>query len=201
MKVKIGPYLTWWGPYQIADLLQYFGVSEDRCHAIGKRLADIEWLSSLCEWIYSKRNRTVKVKIDKFDTWNMDSTLAIIILPMLKQLKETKHGYPISLCEGSSNSAQYCFDFYEETEDAVWTTAEKRWNDIFDEMIWAFTQLQPDYDWEEQYWIKSPKIDFRGSNGEMALSGELDVEGMRAHQNRITEGLKLFGQYYQNLWD
>jgi hypothetical protein len=28
--------------------------------------------------------RKIDVRIDKYDTWNMDSTLAYIILPMLK---------------------------------------------------------------------------------------------------------------------
>ena len=35
-----------------------------------------------------------RVKIDKFDTWNMDVTLAYIIVPMLKRLKEVKQGAP-----------------------------------------------------------------------------------------------------------
>ena len=34
------------------------------------------------------------VKIDAHDTWSMDCTLAHIIVPMLKQLKETTHGAP-----------------------------------------------------------------------------------------------------------
>jgi hypothetical protein len=36
--------------------------------------------------------RIEHIKIDRWDTWNMDSTLAPIILPMLKQLREDKHG-------------------------------------------------------------------------------------------------------------
>jgi hypothetical protein len=28
-----------------------------------------------------------------------------------------------------------------------------------------------------------------------------DFNGMRLHQERIQEGLELFGKYYQNLWD
>ena len=35
-----------------------------------------------------------EIRIDRQDTWNMAETLADIILPMLKQLKETKHGAP-----------------------------------------------------------------------------------------------------------
>ena len=34
------------------------------------------------------------VKIDYYDTWSMDHTLADIILPMLQQLKASKHGAP-----------------------------------------------------------------------------------------------------------
>jgi len=39
-------------------------------------------------------DRVIDVHIDEFDTWSMDDTLSHIILPMLKQLKETKHGAP-----------------------------------------------------------------------------------------------------------
>ena len=35
-----------------------------------------------------------KIKINSWDTWSMDYTLAHIILPMLKQLKKTHHGAP-----------------------------------------------------------------------------------------------------------
>ena len=39
--------------------------------------------------------RNIKVHIDPYDTWNMDSTLSHIILPMLIQVRETKHGSPV----------------------------------------------------------------------------------------------------------
>jgi len=40
------------------------------------------------------RPQITHVKIDRWDTWSMDHTLAHIIITMLKQLKETKHGAP-----------------------------------------------------------------------------------------------------------
>ena len=36
MKVIIGKYKNWIGPYQIADSLQWLGWSEDKCHLIGE---------------------------------------------------------------------------------------------------------------------------------------------------------------------
>ena len=41
-----------------------------------------------------KGNQKVSIRIDPWDTWSMDTTLAHIVLPMLKQLKATKHGAP-----------------------------------------------------------------------------------------------------------
>lgn len=46
-----------------------------------------------------KEDRVVNIHIDKWDTWNMDHTLALIIVPMLKQLRDTNHGYPSHLTD------------------------------------------------------------------------------------------------------
>ena len=44
---------------------------------------------------YPKNGKQRKsIKIDPWDTWNMDHTLAEIILPMLKQLRKTQLGAP-----------------------------------------------------------------------------------------------------------
>jgi len=39
--------------------------------------------------------RKVQVAIHDYDTWSADHTLSLIILPLLKRLKELKHGSPI----------------------------------------------------------------------------------------------------------
>ena len=92
MKVYIGPYLSWIGPYQIADKI-FFWVKKDpteeqesrwdyRLHdRFGAWLAGT-WAKTLCNWIHSKKDRKIAIRIDKYDTWGMDHTLALIILPM-----------------------------------------------------------------------------------------------------------------------
>ena len=88
MKVKIGPFLTYWGPYQIAEKLLFWcnKYEDDRVSNLGEWLAGGKerdsWLNTFTNWVYSKRKRTVKIHIDKYDTWNMDGTMALIILPM-----------------------------------------------------------------------------------------------------------------------
>ena len=89
MKVYIGPYTDWIGPYQLAEKLLFwlekYDNDEDdkRIHALGDRLSSWKWLVKLCEWIDSKKKRKLKVRIDYYDTLSMDHTLSYIILPML----------------------------------------------------------------------------------------------------------------------
>ena len=92
---------------------------------------------------YPKGNgqRKVNIQIDKFDTWSMDHTLAMIIFPMLLQLKETKHGVPneiVSDIGGENYSEQQSFDFYSETYQESFDKACDRWDEILDKMIWSF---------------------------------------------------------------
>jgi hypothetical protein len=77
------------------------------------------------------------------------------------------------------------------------------------EMIWAFEQLN-DENWENQYWITHPELDFTKhpeDEGKTAIpvrwkvEGAADWEGMEKHRARIQNGLRLFGVYFQNLWD
>jgi hypothetical protein len=211
MKVYIGPYKNWVGPYQMADWLQRVGVNKDTCHDIGAWLDEKTPLGKICNWLYSKNQRKIKIRIDKYDTWGMDHTLALIILPMLKQLKETKHGSPgdMPAFDQTSNSAQGSFEFYAEGDDASWDEGHKQWEVILDEMIWAFEQLVAD-DWEDQYWKIKPELDmadYPEDEGKVTVpvrwkvKGECDWEGMRKHQERITAALTNFGRYFEGLWD
>ena len=66
----------------------------------------------------NKGKRKMSIKIDKWDSWNADHTLAIIIHPVLVQLKKDTHGYP--------------------SEKGM---TMKKWNVILDKMIFAFNEL------------------------------------------------------------
>lgn len=198
MKVYIGPYKDWWvGPYQIADSLKYLGVSDSTCYKIAKAMPP--WVSNACEFIYKHNplaKRKVYVKIDKYDTWNMDSTLANIILPMLKQLKATKHGIPSHFFSDSAD-AQLRFDFY---EDNHFKDGEAQWNVVLDKMIFAFDHIVDD-SWEDAFstgeFDRTKDLCSEGWKGTYVC----DYDGIKAVTVQIQEGLELFGKYYRNLWD
>lgn len=164
------------------------------------------------------------IKIDAQDTWSMDSTLAPIILPMLKQLKETKHGsHFVDLQDVPEElryftyddyEAQSCFDWYHEhkVEDGK-CDIHARWDWCLSEMIWAFEQLC-DEDHDSQFHtgvrdLKSVACAW-DENGKPTLftfeegpnhTAKFDVEGYEKHNERINNGLRLFGKYYRGLWD
>ena len=141
MKIYIGPYKNWFGPYQLADLLKHFGVSENKCHNIGGRLSET-WVGKFLEWVHSKRKRTMIIRIDRYDTWSMDHTLSFIVLPMLKQLKETKQGSALvddeDVPEHLRSTAPGARDGCEEWDCD--NNLHSRWDWVIDEMIWAFEQ-------------------------------------------------------------
>ena len=234
MKVNIGPYINWIGPYQIADMI-FFWVEkypdekleqrwDYRIHdKFGDWLAGgpekDSWLTKLCQWVQNNRQRRMKIHIDNYDVWSMDATLSPIILPMLIKLKEIKHGsgyveledVPVEMryTQTEEYDPQYTFDFYQAAEVKMECDIHTRYSWLLDELIWTFTQMCDD-DWEEQYWITHPEIDFTEypeDDGKTSrplrwkVEGECDWVGRQKHQDRIDNGLMLFGKYFRTLWD
>jgi hypothetical protein len=201
MKIKIGPYNNYVGPYQIAEKilffipkykgknhLEYNEAYEKYVDSFGKWLSEDKdgndtWLTKLCFWIESKRKRTIKVKIDRWDTWSMDHTLALIILPMLKQLNETKHGAPTT---DDEDVPEHLRSTSAEPKENEWDTDSNhflRWDWVLAEMIWSFEQLVDD------------------SSEDKFHKDVFDKEGFLEHRKRVDNGLRLFGKYYRGLWD
>ena len=164
--------------------------------------------------------RKVNVEIEHFDTWSLDHTLALIILPALIQLKEAKHGVPSEFAEtgGEDYQDQRSFDFYKEDNDWAFEQRCKQWDEVLDKMIWSFEQLVKD-DYSDQYhhgkidmdWVKTDKTYPNPITGKMEATYQMvdknpdehwyDSVGHQLHEARVQEGLELFGKYYRSLWD
>lgn len=140
----------------------------------------------LYDWFgYSPKQKT-SIRIDKYDTWSMDHTLAPIILPMLVQLKETKQGAPMVDMKDvpkelrATKSQQ---NKYAQGGD-VDPKHFERWDWVLDEIIHAFEQKNKD-DWTAPYYEYN----------------KWDRDAVKVEQERISNGFRLFGKYYENLWD
>ena len=167
------------------------------------RIRKYPWQPTMPDWVYEiqvlrdawwcffefindwQEQRRVSVKIDPWDTWSMDHTLAEIVLPMLVQLKQTKHGAPVVDQEDvpeNLRAGKLELELYAKngTTDALFF---KRWDWVLDEMIYAFhTKVEGD----EVY---------------MRFDPDTQREEMLAEQERISNGFRLFGKYYEALWD
>ena len=233
MKVKIRKYPTWWGPFQLMETIFFWAKTKDEyglpdspewVHNAGEWYADT-WLGRGHIWLAQKLQswqdrRRVSVKLDPWDTWNADDTLAHIVLPMLVNLKLTKQGapnvdpedVPENLRAGKLEIEQYNTDG---TTDALFF---KRWDYVLDEMIWAFSEHTKDYDEAEgKFWSGTHDIEwtpvdedsnevakedakyFRMDRGPNDTS-EWDREGWQAYMDRKKNGFRLFGKYYTSLW-
>lgn len=213
MKVYLGPYITWIGPYQIARYMLFWldpdkDEDDQRIHDLGHWLAENKdgsdsWLTKLCNWIQSKKKRREWVHIDNYDVWGMDHTLALIIHPMLVKLKAQKHGYgwidnadvPKELRSTATGARagiknKWDWDNY----------AEARYSWVMDELIWTFEQLADDDTGESKFYDhteSSKEKDFNKSIQKL----KVDRAGLEAHNKRIENGLRLFGKYFRTLWD
>lgn len=123
-----------------------------------------------------KKNRSIKYK----DIYSLDNTIARFVLPRLKFFKKNIIGYPPDIT-------------YEE------------WKSIIDKMILAFELIldksEPNFG---ELKFNTEKTD----NGHWKMvedpDSTFDAEAyMKWHKDRqstIAEGLKLFAEYFQDLW-
>ena len=244
MHVKIGKYKSWFGPYQLAEAIMFWVPKEkdeygfphtaDRVHKFGEWLAhgSIEpepavgevsswgedrpetWIYRLLKWIDSKKKRKISVHIDRWDTWNMETTLGYIVRPMLKQLKEKTHGAPWVDDEDVPEELRSTAapELTQEQKDTGHTDDNhfKRWDWVMSEMIFAFESLEGgvNEDWEDQF--TTGEYDYQSVKQEdgnyLMVQGpkhtaETDWDARKEYGKRIQNGFRLFGKYYQNLWD
>lgn len=215
MKIYINNYRHHWlSPYTILEKVFFWreiDYDEPVIEKWANRLAPLsQTLQKVLDIIHPKINY---VKIDRWDTWSMDNTLAYIVLPMLKQLKATKQGAPFVDDEDVPEELKSTSAPPKENEYDTDANHFKRWDWVIDEMIFAF-ECKLDYTWQDKFssgnhdrqtvacawdengkptmyeWIKGPNDTYK-----------CDYDGMKVVQDRITNGFRLFGKYYEGLWD
>lgn len=175
-------------------------------------------ISRAIQWVLDRVHPKIDyVKIDRWDTWSMDHTLGHIALPMLKQLNATKHGAPFVDDEDVPEELKSTAAPPKENEWDTDANHFARWDWVMAEMIFAFEHRLDD-SWEDAY--RSGEHDFLwvpvDADGNEVPKGEhkftemrrgpndtyrCDYDGMKIVQDRIQNGFRLFGKYYQALWD
>ena len=136
----------------------------------------------------SRKNKAHHVRIDNHDVWSLDYTLAHIIHPALIRLRERvpHFGYPTPYNETEA-WPEFCSQgsFVEILDrDAESKYYETLWMEKLQKMIDAFAMIVDEADDYDK------------------IAHHRDDEDKRTEWNRkIDEGLKLFSENYQGLWD
>ena len=240
MKVYISGYRDHWiSPYTMLDYAFWWtdwskcsrdktvirSLEEERKH---KYIERPEWaekwsdrltpISRAIQWVWDRVHPPIKyVKIDRYDTWSMDHTLADIVLPMLKQLKEKQHGAGFV---DDTDVPEELKSTAAPPKENEWDTDAnhfKRWDWVMNEMIFAF-ECKVDDSWQDAFregehdilWVPVDADGNEVPKGEHKYTEmrhgpndtyKCDYEGMKKVEERIQNGFRLFGRYYQNLWD
>jgi hypothetical protein len=122
------------------------------------------------------------IKIDSEDTWNVDHTLALIIVPLLQRMKLEKHGAPF--VDDADVPWYYRDNVNKQDEHGLSEAHFKKYDWVVDEMIWTFQQFIYS-DWEISRYFRNDKF---------------DQVGYDRHNESIENGLRLFAKYYRTLW-
>ena len=117
-----------------------------------------------------KNGETEVIQIHDYDTWSMDHTLSRIIYPMLVKFKADAMSFPTTL---DQNDVPYFLQLKEGlSEEAEFDIYEKQWEWVLNEMIYAFDLVS---NCEDSY----PPLE---------------------ENERMQNGLELFGKYFRHLW-
>ena len=222
MKIYKSKYRNHWiSPYTMLEKIcfwekdrdVFYNLEDDPNHKYEKITNVLLYVSRGIQWVLDLIHPRINyVKIDYYDTWNMDSTLSDIILPMLKQLKENQHGAPFVDDEDVPKELRSIYALPREPWDTDGNHF-KRWEWVLDEMIFAFEHKLND-DWQDEF--RSGEADWKhvpcqwDENGKATLfkmeegpnhTYKCDYDAIAEVQKRIDNGFRLFGKYYQGLWD
>jgi hypothetical protein len=222
LKVYINKYRdNWLSPYTILDKVFFWREIDYEEPVIARWSDRLQPLCLALQSVLGVINPKIDwVKIDRWDTWSMDHTLSQIALPMLIQLQKSTHGAPgvddKDVPEHLRSTAPGARDNCEEEWD-IDDNHFLRWDWVLKEMIHAHRSKVDDA-WEDQFWTgewgdtlwEKSDVEFPNpitgkmeSTYSMSQTGtrECDWDGLKKEQERIQNGFRLFGKYYQNLWD
>ena len=143
------------------------------------------WLQSLYNATINRyldnKQRTVKIRVDRYDSWTAYQTIAMVAVPVLKQLQKTKHGSPYVDPEDVPEHLRPEGEM--PTNGDIDDKHHDRWDWALSEILWSLEQCARE-DYMEDFY-----------------DGDVDIDGLKAHEERMQNGLRLMGKYFLNLWD
>lgn len=122
-----------------------------------------------------RKNRRVHVHVDDYDVWNADTTMATIIVAVLNKYREDITGSPHvqneDVPEHLHMTKEQVAQFLEYGETD--SQFYERWKYVIDEMIYAMN---------------------------VVANNDVEYEYLKEQEDRVNNGLRLFGKYMRAIW-
>ena len=132
------------------------------------------------KFIVGKLKKNLKqkiiIKINDEDVWNLDYTMALILLPMFKRLKKIKNGASGILDDDVPDDLKST-SVKEPPEHDVDENYFQRYDWVLSEIIWALKETQP--------------------NRKCKMGGADYIQ----HDARLNNAFRLMGTYWRTFWD
>tara|TARA_Y100001973_G_scaffold100519_1_gene161797 strand:- start:290 stop:757 length:468 start_codon:yes stop_codon:yes gene_type:complete len=149
-------------------------------------------------------NKTLlKVDFTEDDLWDADAALAKIIIPVLQELKKQEYFSLNVDLEDIPENLQWDLD----EEDEPMVSFQEKSEYIIDEMIFAFDYVIDPDKYNDQHVTGVSDIRLEEQDDGLFLMTEgpnhtevMDLDAIRANEDRCARGLSFFGKYYRNLW-
>lgn len=143
-----------------------------------------------------------EIRIDYHDTWSIAHTLAPIIAPMMKQLRETSHGY------GAIRKEDVPVELHSTYSEEGYS--KEAWDWVLTEVEWAMNEIATENASEPPFHTKEGEMNFLPTGDTLGTctmefvgweSTPESESANNAYHKRIQNGCRLFGLYLMTMWD
>ena len=142
------------------------------------------------------------VQVEYADDWSADWTIATMVLPLLKKVKENKQGAPLVEDEDVPEHLRSTSAPPKENEWDTDANYFKRWDYVLDEMLFAVQEIANHYENEPEVFVWPEENEHLPLMEQMRLSIKIPgaEEAFKAYHARVQNGCVLFGTYFTALW-
>ena len=151
---------------------------------------------------YNKKgDQKVSIKLDSWDTFSADHTLARIIHPMLVAYKAAVEGKGTPCCSFDEDVPVHLkstIGIIDGGGDAEEKLQIEQWDWILCEMIWAFSEHVSEEG--DSIFFDHPENNTKEYHPDDYKKIKIDHKGLEAYHDRKQKGFQLFGKYFNGLW-
>ena len=147
------------------------------------------------KYLFKRKHQKLTIGFPREEARNLKDASAKWIVPRLKRLKKEANGFPSELVENSDCDKNW---------EARHEYGMKKWLGILDQIIWSFeNQDNPPEPIKPENWdsrCNMIKYDDGSVEYEHLDKRQWDFSPIEEHDKKVKEGLKLFAEYYFDLW-